>query len=177
MRKFLVSAALLASTVAVAAPAAAQWAPPAPQGYAYGYDNNYGQVRRLEARVDHVRRTIRQLDRRNILSNREARRLSDEAQYLDRRINQLARNGFNRRDRYDIEVRLARLEQRIRRDANDGNRYGYGSLESRQAIDVSSEKPSVGRHEASSSTPFASICAALRISVVKLGGAACGKVN
>lgn len=125
MRKFLVSAALLASTIAVAAPAAAQWAPPVPQGYAYGYNNNYGQVRRLEARVDQVRRTIRQLDRRNILSDREARRLSNEARYLDQRINMLARNGFNRRDRQDIEIRLARLEQRIRRDAIDGNRYGY----------------------------------------------------
>ena len=127
MRKFLVSAALLASTLAVAAPAAAQWAPPAPQGYGYGY-NNHGQVRRLEARVDHVRRTIRQLDRRNILSDREARRLGEEARYLDQRIDHLARNGFSGRDRYDIEHRLARLEQRIHREANDGNRYAaYGN--------------------------------------------------
>ena len=126
MRQFLVSAVLLASTIAVAAPAAAQWAPPAPQGYAYGY-NNYGQVRRLEARVDNIRREIRQLDRRNILSDREARRLSDEARELDRRINMLARNGFNARDRYEIERRIARLEMRIRREATDGNRrLGYG---------------------------------------------------
>ncbi len=75
MRKFLVSAALLASTIAVAVPAAAQWAPPAPQGYGYGYQGNYGQVRRLEARIDQIRRQIHQLDRRNILSEREARRL------------------------------------------------------------------------------------------------------
>ena len=129
MRKFLVSAALLASTVAVAAPAAAQWAPPVPQGYAYGYQGNYGQVRRLEARVDHIRRQIRQLDRRNILSNREANRLGDEARDLDRRINALARNGFNSRDRYEVERRIARLEQRIRREATDGNRRlgQYGS--------------------------------------------------
>ena len=79
MRKFLVSAALLASTVAVAAPApaSAQWYPPQPQGYAYGYNNNYGQVRRLQVRIDQIQRQIVQLDRRNILSNREADRLRE----------------------------------------------------------------------------------------------------
>ena len=123
MRKFLVTATLLASSVAMAAPAAAQWARPVPQGYAYGY-NNQGQARRLEVRVQQIRRQIHQLDRRNILSDREARRLSEEARDLDRRINVLARNGFNQRDRYDIERRLARLEQRLMRDVNDGRR-GY----------------------------------------------------
>ncbi|HEU4876569.1 MAG TPA: hypothetical protein VFT07_01860 [Sphingomicrobium sp.] len=124
MRKFLVSAAIATATIAAAAPAAAQWAPP--YGNAYGY-NNHGQVRRLEARVDQIRREIHQLDRRNILSNREAARLSDEARDLDRRINALARNGFSGRDRYDVERRIARLEQRIRSEATDGNRrLGYG---------------------------------------------------
>jgi hypothetical protein len=123
MRKFLVSAALVAATLTAAAPASAQWA--RPQGNAYGY-NNHGQVRRLEARVDQIRRQIHQLDRRNILSDREARRLSEEARDLDRRIDVLARNGFSGRDRYDIERRLARLEQRVQRDVNDGHGYGYG---------------------------------------------------
>jgi hypothetical protein len=120
MRKFLVSAAIATATIAAAAPAAAQWAPP--HGNAYGY-NNHGQVRRLEVRVDQIRRQIHQLDRRNILSEREARRLSDEARDLDRRINILARNGFNGRDRYDVERRIARLEQRVQRDAYDGHGY------------------------------------------------------
>ena len=123
MRKFLITAALATATLAAAAPAAAQWAPP--HGNAYGY-NNQGQVRRLEARVDQIRRQIRQLDRRNILSDREARRLGEEARDLDRRINFLARNGFNSRDRYEVERRIARLEQRLQRDANDG-RGGYGN--------------------------------------------------
>ena len=125
MRKFLISAALVTATIATAAPAAAQWA--RPQGNAYGY-NNQGQVRRLEARVDQIRRQIQQLDRRNIISDREARRLGEEARDLDRRINMLARNGFNNRDRYEVERRLVRLEQRLQRDVNDGrnNRYGNG---------------------------------------------------
>ena len=125
MRKFLIPAALVAATLATAAPAAAQWARPVPQGNAYGYDNR-GQVRRLEVRVDQIRRQIRQLDRRNIISNREAARLSEEARDLDRRINALSRNGFSGRDRMDIERRIARLEQRVRRDVHDG-RGGYAN--------------------------------------------------
>ena len=130
MRKFLVSAALLASTIAIAAPAAAQWAPPAPQGYAYGYQGNYGQTRRLEVRIQQIRQQIRQLDHRNVLSNREAYRLDAEARSLQYRVRQLGYNGVNQRERYDIERRIARLEQNIRYQANDGNRRysqnGYG---------------------------------------------------
>ncbi len=122
MRRFLISAALLGSTVALAAPAAAQWAPPMPQGYAYGYNHNSGQVRRLEVRVQQLRREIRQLDRRNILSNREANRLDAEARSLQYRLRQLGYNGLSPRERYEIQRRIARLEQNIRYQANDGDR-------------------------------------------------------
>jgi hypothetical protein len=128
MRKFVISAALMASTIAVAAPAAAQWAPPAPQGYAYGYNNNYGQVRRLQVRIDQLQRRIVQLDRRNILSNREAGRLRAESRQLEQRLRYASRNGLNQREMYNVERGIQRLEYRIQRDARDGNRYGghYG---------------------------------------------------
>lgn len=137
MRKYIISAALLVSTVAVAAPASAQWAQPQQHGYAYGYQGNHGQVRRLEVRIQQIRQQIRQLDRRNILSNREANRLDAEARSLQYRVRQLGYNGLNQRERYDLERRIARLEQNIRYQANDGNRrygqnqygngYGYGN--------------------------------------------------
>ena len=137
MRKYIFSAALLVSTVAVAAPASAQWAQPQQHGYAYGYQGNHGQVRRLEVRIQQIRQQIRQLDRRNILSNREANRLDAEARSLQYRVRQLGYNGLNQRERYDLERRIARLEQNIRYQANDGNRrygqnqygngYGYGN--------------------------------------------------
>ena len=136
MRKFLISAALMASTVAVAAPAAAQWAPPAygqqPYGNAYGYQNNYGQVRRLQVRIDQLQRQIVQLDRRNILSNREAARLRNESRNLEVRLRYAARNGLNDREGYDIERGIQRLEVRIQREARDGNgwrndRYGQNA--------------------------------------------------
>ena len=123
MRKFLVSAVLLGSAFAVATPAAAQWAPPVPQGYAYGY-NNYGQTRRLDARVAQIRRDIRQLDHRKILSDREGERLQRQAQNLQYRIRAMGQNGLSSRERYDIERQIANLEQRIRYEARDGNRYG-----------------------------------------------------
>ncbi len=122
MRKFIISTAIIASSIVAAAPATAQWAP---NGNAYGYNNN-GQVRRLEVRVMQLRRQIAQLDRRGILSNREARRLDAEARNLEIRVRQLGRNGINSRERYNIERQIARLEQHIRIQATDGNRRpGY----------------------------------------------------
>lgn len=133
MRKFLITAALAASTLAVAAPAAAQWGPtPYPQGNAYGYNNNYGQTRALQARIDQIQRQIYNLDRRNILSNREARSLRNESYSLERRLRNSARYGLNWNERRDIQIRIARLEQRVFREARDGNQwrngqYGYNN--------------------------------------------------
>jgi len=129
MRKFLITAAAAATTLALAAPAAAQWGPQPGYGYGYdnGYNNNYGQVRRLQARVDNLQREIYRLDRRNILSNREARRLQEEARSIEYILRRAAYNGLNYNERRNISYRLARLEQNIRYQAADGDRrYGYG---------------------------------------------------
>lgn len=122
MRKFVIAAALAASTLTAAAPAAAQWYPPQPQGYGYGY-NNYGQVRRLQARVDNLQRQIRWLDSRNILSEREARSLRNDSRDIERRLHRAARNGLNGNEAYAIDRRVQRLEYRIQREARDGNRW------------------------------------------------------
>lgn len=127
MRKVLISAILAASTLAIAAPAAAQWNQPAygaPYGNAYGYDNR-GQVRSLMVRLNNLERQIVQLDRRNILSNREANRLRSQANQIERQLRVASRNGLNRNESRNIQLRIARLEQNIRYQANDGNRYGY----------------------------------------------------
>ena len=129
MRKFLISATLLASTIAIAAPAAAQYRQPN-YGQGYGYNNNYGGARSLQVRLNNIERQINQLDSRNILSEREADRLRREANWLERTIRQSGRNGLNGAERRNLEIRLARLEQNVRRQATDGNRYGnsqYGN--------------------------------------------------
>jgi hypothetical protein len=128
MRTFLISLAAAASALAVATPASAQYFP-VPQGNAYGYQHNYGQVRRLQARIDQIQHQINRLDRRDILSDREARRLRLESRELERRLRIAARNGLHPAERYEIERRLARLEQRLYRDARDGNRWGHNAYQ------------------------------------------------
>ena len=118
MRKLLITIATAASALAVAAPASAQYYPQT-RGNAYGH-NNYGQLRSVQARVDNLQRRIDQLDRRNVLSNHEARGLREDARDLERRIQRNSRNGLNRNEWQQIEYRLNRLEQKLARDANDG---------------------------------------------------------
>ncbi|HEU4704485.1 MAG TPA: hypothetical protein VFS45_02080 [Sphingomicrobium sp.] len=133
MRKFLMSFAVAASALAVATPASAQYFP-VPQGYAYGYHDNYGQVRRLQVRIDQLQRQINRLDRRDMLSDREAERLRRQAHGLEHRLRFAARNGLHPVERHEIERRLAGLEHRLYRDARDGNRWSsydhrYGSYD------------------------------------------------
>ena len=124
MRTLLISLAAAASALAVATPAAAQYFPQ-PQGYAYGH-NNFGQARALSVRIDNIQRQIQHLDRRNILSEREARRLRDDSRQIEQRLRVMRQNGLHPRERYDIERRIAGLEQRLWRDARDGNRWSNG---------------------------------------------------
>jgi hypothetical protein len=143
MRKLLISAAMAASAVAIAVPASAQYAGQygnqyggqygtqygAPYGNAYGYNNN-GQARSLMVRVSQLEQQINQLDRRNILSNREADRLRNDANRIERQLRQASYNGLNGYESRDIQMRIARLEQNIRVQATDGNRWGnrgYGN--------------------------------------------------
>lgn len=124
MRKFLIPAAVAAATLTIAAPAAAQYA--APYGNAYGYNNNlYGHVRGLQVRIDRLQVQIRNLDRRNIVTNREAARLMDDSRDLERRLRKNTRDGrgLNWNEARAVETRLVRLEQRLFRDARDGNRW------------------------------------------------------
>ena len=125
MRKFLITAAVAAGAMTIAAPAAAQWAPAQPYGNAYGYgQNTHGQFRSMQVRIDRLQREIRRLDQRNIITNREAARLMNDSRDLERRLVRSARNGLNFNEIRAVEVRLVRLEQRLVRDARDGRRWG-----------------------------------------------------
>ena len=124
MRKILLTAVAAASALAVAAPASAQWgAAPVPYGNAYGY-NNWGYTRSLQARIDNLQRRIARLDNRDRITEREARRLREDARELERRLRRAGRNGLNPVEARNIEYRLARIEQRLIRDAWDGRRWG-----------------------------------------------------
>lgn len=120
MRKLLISFCAATTAAAVSVPATAQYAP-SRQGSAYS-QNNYAQVRNLRVRIDAIQRQIERLHRRNILSNREARELRAEARDVEDRLEIAARDRLNRTERYNIERRIARLEQRVQREANDRDR-------------------------------------------------------
>jgi len=116
MRKFLISAAVAIGALTAAVPAAAQYAP---QMYGHG---NYNQSRQLLNRIERVKDQINILDRRNILSNREADRLKGQANDLRRLVQRIDNNGVDRRERANVEYRIAALEQRVQRQAHDWNR-------------------------------------------------------
>jgi hypothetical protein len=129
MHKVLISLAAAASALTVATPASAQYfpAPPPPPGYGYGHGHyNYGHFRSLKARIDGLQHHINRLDSRDILSEREARRLRDESRDVERRLFHAARNGLGPREAALIDHRIRRLEQRVWRDAHDRNRWGWG---------------------------------------------------
>ena len=121
MRNHLVSLAIAASLVGTSAPAAAQYSQQNHRGQV-GHNNNFGQVRSLQVRIDAVQRQIVRLDQRRVLSNREAPDLRNEALQIEQRLNRASRSGLSRQERANIDQRIDRLEQRVRREANDRNR-------------------------------------------------------
>lgn len=129
MRKILLSLAAAGAALAVVSPAAAQYYPAQPYGYGYGgYGyNDYGQVRALHARIDRIEWRINRLDRYNAVPGGLADRLRNEARRLEYRLNNAARYGLNPYEANEIQVRIARLEQRVQyASANRYGRYGYG---------------------------------------------------
>ena len=122
MRKIVISIAAAGAALVAASPAAAQYYP---QQRPYGYNNGWGEVRALQARVDQVERQIDRLDRRDRIHDRSADRLRDEANRIERRLHERARGGLNPYEARDIEVRIARLEQQVQYAvANGYGRYG-----------------------------------------------------
>ena len=113
MRKFLISAMLL-STVAVATPAAAQ------------YNRGYGhQGQNIERQLDQLEQRIDQLRDRRLISNNEARRLSRQAEQIDRLHDRYRRNGFTAWETRDLQSRVQNLRQSLRWERTEDRRYGY----------------------------------------------------
>jgi hypothetical protein len=138
MRKVVLSIAAAGAAFIAASPAAAQYFPqaqPAPYGYnnGNGYNNGWGQVRALQARLNNVERQINRLDRRDRVRDRSADRLRNEANNIERRLRRSGRNGLNPNEVRDIDVRIARLEQRVQYSlANGYGGRGYGDRDDRR---------------------------------------------
>jgi hypothetical protein len=125
MRKVLIPIVAAASALTLAAPAAAQWAPPiytyTPYNYGYGF-NGFHFARSMQARVERIRADIHAMAVRRILSFSEARSLDSQARGLQRRIFFASRNGINPFEARNLENQIFRLQRRVAREANDWNR-------------------------------------------------------
>ena len=124
MRKFLIPIVAAASTLAVAAPASAQWAPPVYRYQPYNYGNGFQYhafARSMEMRVQRIRRDIRVMQARRILSWREAQSLERQAANIQRHIYRASRNGIQPDEARRLENQIRNLEWRVQREATDWN--------------------------------------------------------
>jgi uncharacterized protein YheU (UPF0270 family) len=112
MRNILISAILLGS-VAIAAPAAAQ--------YRGGHDNGYSGVN-IQRELSQLRNQIHRGEDRDRLSNREERRLLNEVSRIDNLYSRYRRNGLDRREARDLEQRIQMVRQQIRAERRDDRR-------------------------------------------------------
>jgi hypothetical protein len=136
MRKIVLSLVAASAALVSVSPANSQYYP-APRSVPYGYNNgygfrgNWGQVRALQMRIDNIERQINRLDRRDVIRDRSADRLRDEASRIEDRLHDKARDGLSPREAGDIEYRIQRLEQRVQFALNDRGRYDYGDRRDR----------------------------------------------
>ncbi len=113
MKKFLISLAALASVAAAAAPAAAQ---------PFGYDGDFGNFGRREARVE------RQIDRCQQFGNlswREARQLRGELRMFNYQMRQARWGGIDRYEFIQLERSMDRIERHVRRECRDNDRFPF----------------------------------------------------
>lgn len=129
MRKFVIALATAGSALAFASPAMAQYYPqPQPYGQPYGYNNgfnNYGQLAQLQQRIDALQNRIRWMDRANVIHDHSADRLKDEVRDVEKQLRRSSRYGLNPYELNNLEVRVARLEQRVQMASSHFGRGGY----------------------------------------------------
>jgi hypothetical protein len=111
------------SALTVAAPASAQWAPPVYRYAPYNYNRfEYHRfANSMQQRVERIRRDIRQMEGRRILSPREARSLENQASNIQQRIWRASRNGIQPGEARRLENEIRGLEYRVQREATDWN--------------------------------------------------------
>ena len=110
MRKMLITAALV-SSVAVAAPAAAQWN----RGYAEGPTRSV----QVERQIENLRDRIRRAEDRDLISEREEARLLDRLRGVAERYERFRRNGLSRGEQNELHARLQELRQRLQAERRE----------------------------------------------------------
>ena len=122
MRKLLVSVAIATATLA-AVPAAAQyrdsgWNQRDSDGWRHRGPSRPA-VSNLLRQLDQVETRIQRSSRRGMISQREAYSLRRNANQIRGQLQYSSRNGLSGREFADLQVRVNRLEQRLRVERND----------------------------------------------------------
>lgn len=112
MRNFVISAILL-SSVALAAPAAAQH-----RGGGYGHQPVRGAG--IERQLDQIEDQIDRLRDRRLISRGEAKRLESRAERIDRLHDRYRRGGLSHYEVRDLQQRIAALRQDVRAERREG---------------------------------------------------------
>jgi hypothetical protein len=126
MRKLLISLAVGAATLGIAAPASAQWYPQPYGGAPYGYANPAAGQEML-ARVAAIRGRAHELGYRHVLSWGQVHRLDLEADAINRQVWRHPYMSFG--TRADLDARIARFQQWVDATAAQNMyspRFGYG---------------------------------------------------
>jgi len=137
MRKLILSLAAAGTALAVATPAAAQYYPQPPYQYGgnpqfgysapqYGYGFNRYQTQNLMMRLNSIQQRVSDLDRSRVLRGDSAERLHKEARDLQRRVQQSIAYGTGSIAGNDLQYRVARLEQKLEKQAQVGRYGNYG---------------------------------------------------
>ena len=98
-----------------------------PYGNAYGYHANYQQLRATQVRINRIQADLRRLAQYRMIDRREYNSRLQESREIERRFFRNTRDGWGltTRELYDVQNRIARLEQRIGRDLRDGRQWRY----------------------------------------------------
>ncbi len=122
----LVIPAILASTVALAAPAAAQYRGDYDSRYATDrhYNAGYSDARQIRRQIDQMIDRIHRAEDRDMISKREEDRLMREARHIKFLYHRYRGNGLSGREAHELQSRLHALRQQFRFERHDGRRDG-----------------------------------------------------
>lgn len=107
MRKLIISAVIAASAIA-AAPATAQ-----------NWRLSQSVHRQIQGDINQLENRINRSAQRGVISRREANTLRRDALNVQRIYNRYSRNGLDRREVADLELRVNRLHVRLRHERRD----------------------------------------------------------
>lgn len=107
MRKLILSAVIASAAIAVTPATAQSWR------------LSHNIHRQIQGDINQLENRIDRSARRGIISRREANGLRREAFQVQRLYNRYSRNGLNRVEVADLELRVNRLHQRLRYERRD----------------------------------------------------------